>query len=252
MSDASNQSRRTLSIVAENPDGNETERHYNVDNIAYLRNVEIQLKPRVLVLITFAAVTAGFLVGLYDLWIGVFVAIAVWVYAFFKIRSGDILTIGTISQTDTLRASNQNSIERSFKEISSEIISVSGEYDTNYKVYEYRYHFVPDNIVNIDVGEKSPIIGYLIFAINIIAFLAFGFSAMNIETGMLATGDFSVTLSQFYVPVGSLVILILGLILLLSVDPINVLKFNMQGGDQRVFEMSPTDADYIIEAFRMR
>lgn len=230
---------RSLSITVEDPDAGVIERHYNVDNIAFLRVSQTTLKQNAFLLMGFVSLAVTFIVTRFFFLIGLIAGVAVFGILFYLWQDPGSLRIGTVGETDEViyDESTLSSIEREFKTKASESIRIDGDYETLSRKYKYTYYFIPDNIVNIERGEQAPLFAYLVFGIVLISFLAFGFSLID--------GDIGIT-------VISLIIIILGLFIQNSLEPINALQFTMQGGEKRGFTMSPSDARRVLDQFGTR
>lgn len=99
------------------------------------------------------AVVAGLLAGIVDLWLGVVVAVATaggLYYYLPETREGEReLAI-------TAPTAGSNPIESEFLALADETIAIERTVDETIRRYNYRYYFVPENIVSITESEETP------------------------------------------------------------------------------------------------
>jgi hypothetical protein len=147
---------RSLTVRIASDSSGQENRHYNVDNVSYLKVIESSITTLGWVLIVGVALVTLALFALADQpAIGVVVAAVLGGGLLWWISEQNGAILGTIAGTKQAIAGDLVQVEETFENRNHELISVSGSESTSLKRYDYRYHFVPDNVVSVQRGSYS-------------------------------------------------------------------------------------------------
>lgn len=239
MSDSS-----TISIDIKRGDDVST-KHYSIDGIAYFKSTESSLR-----VIAYLVIGLPILAGLaltvlmknpVALVLGVVVAGVLW----WILRDPHSIEIGTTTTIDQLKTSDSQTIENSFLEYIKDPITVQGSVDTRFHSYDYRYHFLPRNIVSVERTHNKPGL------VRKLAFAILGLYVLGTPTAMLY-----MSLTNRYGP--NILLSILGFIIAVVIMVVSyyflfstseVMEIDLQGGETVEFVMSPTDIERVEQEF---
>lgn len=125
-------------------------RHYNVDNISYLQTLHLEyglLSRLLFASVIISAVLTGLVLDtLAIVLVGLVVVVGVWLL----LKPDDGISIGTLATRDVIQSENPSEIEAEFSEKTPETIQVDGVIDTLLLTLEYRYQFLPENMISVE------------------------------------------------------------------------------------------------------
>lgn len=184
--------------------------------------------------ITLVAVIVGLVLAILDLWLGLLggVAIGVGLYLLLPAELEEKPARATVEPT-----ASRNDLEEAFLELQEEVIAIERTDEDLLRRYNYRYYFVPDNVVSIAEAEESPFWLKVLLAAAALTGLA---ALVSLLGGEL---------------VDVLIFAVLCVIALLIAMAISVrtwLSVRTHGDVQRVFEMTPEDAERLLQEFNTR
>lgn len=147
--------------------GSTTTKHFNVDNVAFFKAVDIDITTVgwALIIGSALAVFSVFVRADLPLW-GVIVGSAVGILTWWWLYSLDGAAIGALTETTSLATKDLDSIEATFTDRSMELISIAGQHTDILRNFTYRHHFVPDNVVSIEHVRNDVGLTRLLIAVN--------------------------------------------------------------------------------------
>lgn len=101
------------------------------------------------------AVVAGLVAGIVDLWFGVLVTVATGGGLYYYLpesREGE----GEPELSITAPTAGSNPLESEFLALADETIAIERTVDETIRRFNYRYYFVPQNVVSITESEETP------------------------------------------------------------------------------------------------
>lgn len=147
---------RTISVEIDDGSGRRTTRHYNVDNVAYLQlqGGETRSKAPLIggVIVALLGVVLGVL-SAFDTYITIsllLVALGALLMLYYYAGGGGGVALGTTTGEERLEVDDTGSLESQFLDRAADTITISGSNGGSISSQEYRYHFVPDNIVSVE------------------------------------------------------------------------------------------------------
>lgn len=177
---------RTLDVRTERDpfEGSTTTKHFNVDNVAFFKAVDVDVTTIGKALVATVGLTVFYLLVQADkpLWGitgGAVAAYLVWRWLYLL----DGASIGALTDTTNLATRDLDAIESTFTDQSKELISISGECPGILRHFTYRHHFVPDNVVSIQHVRNDVGLFELFLAVNYFAGALLFPPAVTIATG---------------------------------------------------------------------
>lgn len=180
------------------------------------------------------AAFVGIAIGIVDITLGILAAVVVGPGLYYLVPESVEETESPSVVTPT---ASENPVEEAFLQRSHELVSIDNEYEDVLRRYNYRYHFVPDNVVSISEAEEIPFWMKVLVGVILVSVIGLLYSLVSVEL---------VNVLRFGAVAGIAVILF-GL---LSI-PVRV-RVVTHGDVSKVFEMSSDDAAQLVEDFRRR
>lgn len=180
-------SRRRMTIRAKEEGEEEaSKRHLNVDNISYLKIVDSSPTPTGVIVFLgipgLVGISALFQVGIWEALIST-VLVLFFIAYLFHLPEG--VEIGTINEPLSAEEEDREEVEETFERRVKEDITLQAKTRILLEETEYRYHFVPDNIVSMK-HEGAMTLNWAVVLGFVISFLsALSGSAGGATTGVL-------------------------------------------------------------------
>jgi hypothetical protein len=159
---------RTLDVRTERDpfEGSTTTKHFNVDNVAFFKAVDVNVTTIGKALVAAVGLTVFYLLNadkpLWGIIGGAVAAYLVWRWLYLL----DGASIGALTDNTNLATKDLDAIESTFTEQSKELISIAGERPGVLRHFTYRHHFVPDNVVSIEHVRNDVGLFELFLAVN--------------------------------------------------------------------------------------
>lgn len=247
---------RTLSVQVESVDESGSIHHFNVDNLTYLQVIEGELT--VLGTMTLFGIPAAIALILFmvsEWYIAIIVAFGAWYVLFSVLEPENEVRIGTVngshdlrgyagSETETnldVETYDLSLLEERFVEKCPEVLTVEKGAESEidevmfYNDFDYRYYFVPNNVVSMEHEDVSMIpLPWIFYGLAVVSLLV-GFLWVGLAEGVLFGTIFGIAgyYSKHYFRPPEITI-------------------NFQGGEERAFSLDLDDAEDLILDFRHR
>lgn len=211
-------------------------RHFNVDNVAYLRVMEVEPTTLSVALYMGIPLIMG---AITFVMASLVLAGVVAVILFFIITAVlsvvDSTEIGTLNDSYELDMDAVTDLEDQFRHASQELLTVEGTRKDAYNIYEYRYHLVPDNIVSISYKDGGTIpVPYIFYGLA----LFFGAPVASTESSIIGITGFIVFLAA-------------GVVSSAYRRPDKIIV-DFQNNESKAFRMSQTDRRRLLNEFATR